>query len=212
MVKKEDGEDFGLAIFALGEMYNKALSKGVVRMYWDSLDRFELLDVSNALRRYTEGDNASFFPKPGDIIKLIEGDTGTRAQIAFDKVRRAIGSPGIYTTICFDDAIINKVVQDMGGWPALGTITNQDFKFYENRFIVNYRGIASMGEFTHPKFLIGSHDAANSQRFGTGKLDPVLVGDATQAREVYLLGGSPQANKPTLMAGFDPVKLLRRSK
>ncbi|MBL4800201.1 MAG: hypothetical protein JKY50_22625 [Oleispira sp.] len=214
-MKEQQLEEFSAAMYGLGKMYSKHIDDQLIEMYWNSLERFDYKDVSSAYQRHYNGTGqaSGFFPRPGQIIELIEGSVETRAQVALSKLTKAIGSPGVYSTVCFDDPVINKVVQDLGGWVMLGKISGEDFKFYGNRFVTAYRGVAKQESFNYPKILTGISDAANNERFGGKERMPMLVGKRDQALIVYKKGGSSEDERATLLSkdedlSVDEIKKL----
>ncbi len=200
-MNEQELENFTGAMYGMGKMYGKQIDDQLIEMYWDSLERFDYEDVSSAFQRHYNGTGqaSGFWPRPGHIIELIEGSVDTRAQLALSKLTKAIGSPGVYESVCFDDPVINKVVQDLGGWVQLGKISSDDFKFYGNRFVTAYRGVAKQDKFNYPKILTGISDAANNERFGGKERMPRLVGKRDQALIVYKKGGQGDNDRATLL-------------
>jgi hypothetical protein len=92
----------------------------------------------------------------------------------------------------FDDALIHRVISEMGGWIQLGSKGNDEWPFVAKEFETRYRGYRMRAE--NPEFppvLIG---LANSQNAVNGhRAEPVLIGDA-KAQDVMLLG----TDKPLL--------------
>jgi hypothetical protein len=102
----------------------------------------------------------------------------------------------------FDDALIHRVIQDMGGWIGLGTKSEAEWPFVAKEFENRYRGFRSRNE--HPPYapvLIGIATAHNEPKgFESGK--PVLIGNRQLAQRVLQEG----ASQPVL--GFSSVKRI----
>lgn len=102
---------------------------------------FDLAAVKDALNRHcVNPDNGQFMPKPADVVKLLQGSSQDGALVAWAKVDRAVRQVGTYSTVVFDDPIIHRVVQDMGGWVALGDKREKEWPFVAKEFENRYRG------------------------------------------------------------------------
>ncbi|MDG4550753.1 MAG: hypothetical protein P9F19_15890 [Candidatus Contendobacter sp.] len=55
------------------EVYDKALSVALLRIWWSAMQHYELANIETAFERYiTDPKDCRFAPKPGDIVKHIE--------------------------------------------------------------------------------------------------------------------------------------------
>lgn len=199
-MKNDDKPQFAALMGALSEYYNRDISDALIGMYWQGLEHYELAAVREALNRHMQNtDTGQFFPKIADIGKMLSGTSNDRALLAWAKVDKALRHIGPYQTVAFDDALIHRVLQDMGGWISLGMQTDDEWPFVAKEFENRYRGFSLRNERPdYPKSLIGLAEA-NNQKEGFGIEPPVLIGNAEQAKRV-LLGGS---NTP--MIGFTRV-------
>lgn len=199
-MKNDDKPQFAALMGALSEYYNRDISDALIGMYWQGLEHYELAAVREALNRHMQNtDTGQFFPKIADIGKMLSGTSNDRALLAWAKVDKALRHIGPYQTVAFDDALIHRVLQDMGGWISLGMKTDDEWPFVAKEFENRYRGFSLRNERPdYPKSLIGLAEA-NNQKEGFGIEPPVLIGNAEQAKRV-LLGGS---NTP--MIGFTRV-------
>lgn len=169
--------------------YRQDTSSFALGIWWDAMKPFDLAAVSNALSRHcVNPDNGQFMPKPSDVVKLLRGSTQDSALEAWAKVDKAVRSVGTYRSVTFDDPIILLVLQDMGGWVALGTKKEDEWPFVAREFENRYRGYATRPIQEHPRWLPGIAEAQNVQA-GQRVEPPVLIGDAARARAV-LQGGS----------------------
>ena len=118
----QDYDEFDETIVAVGEQYSKSLSEGVKMLYWQGLIDYDLKAVQQALYRHIRNpDNGQFMPKVADVIKMLQGSTQDSALIAWSKVEKAIRTVGTQVSVAFDDPIIHRVLQDMGGWLSFGS-------------------------------------------------------------------------------------------
>lgn len=132
-------------------------------------------------------DNGQYFPKPADIVKIISGTTRDKSFVAWTKVDKAVRMIGSNQSVVFDDLLINKVIDDMGGWIALGEKSEREWPFIAKDFQERYRGYGEKRELPNgcPRKLIGAHEAEN-ERLGFDIAPPVLIGDQSVAKNILL--------------------------
>ena len=197
-MQQRDFDGFVDILQVVGEQYGKKLSDGVIALYWQGLQDFELMAVREALGRHLRNtDTGQFMPKIADIIRMLQGSTQDSALTAWAKVDRAVRQVGPHQSVVFDDALIHVVLHEMGGWTALGQKSDDEWPFVAREFENRYRGFKSRGELpAYPPKLIGIADAHNAQSEKTKAFirPPMLIGDATKAQQV-MLGGT---DKPLL--------------
>lgn len=189
-MKNEDKPQFAALMGALSEYYNRDISDALIGMYWQGLERYDLVTIREALNRHMQNtDTGQFFPKIADIGKMLSGTSNDRALLAWAKVDKAVRHVGQYQTVAFDDALIHRVLQDMGGWIGLGYKTDDDWPFVAREFENRYRGYSIRNDRPeYPRVLIGLAEANNKKEGFKFDL-PVLIGDERQARLV-VDGGS----------------------
>lgn len=179
---------FGEAIAAAAELYGRQVGTPLVRLYWETLKHYELGDVTRALQQHmTDPDTGQFMPKPADVVRILEGSKETRSALAWTKVVQAIGRVGQYESVTFDDPLIHAVVQDMGGWIELCSMTDRDAPFRGQEFERRYRAYCVQPPGEYPPRLIGASEAHNGQH-GFKVAPPVLIGDPSKAAAVLESG------------------------
>lgn len=187
-----DAKEFSKLIAVLGELYDKPLTKAFHEIYWITLFHYELEDIEKAIQRHISNpDTGQFMPKPADLIRALEGDTETRAKVAWTKVDKALRVHGPYQTIVFDDPIIHKVIADIGGWTSFQAVTGENWNFISHDFVKRYRGYSTQPSTQYPEKLIGIIEKQNCL-IGGFITDPILVGDKNKAQKVLAHGKSPQ--------------------
>lgn len=170
-MKQTDTDSFYELIAATGEMYGRNLSKAVVNIYWESLNRFELCDVQRALKAHTDNAEAGqFMPKPADVIKFLEGTGADKALEAWSKVDKAIRHVGSYESVSFDDKLIHAAIDGMGGWVRLCSTTMSDMPFKANEFQKRYQSFSNRTPEHVPEYLTGISRSEN----------PVLIGNKNE--------------------------------
>lgn len=192
-MQPRDFDEFVTLLNATAELLTpgRPLSPIAIRMWWSILQPYELDGVRHALDRHMRNpDTGHFMPKPADVIRMMSGSTQDTALLAWSKVDRAVRQVGTYQTVVFDDAIIHRVLHDMGGWIALGTKTEDEWPFVAKEFENRYRGYRLHGEIPdYPRELVGISQASNNLE-GHESQPPVLIGDSAAAQRVRAGGSS----------------------
>ena len=190
-MKTEDRNTFAKMMIALGEYYNREISDDLMDMYWNGMTHLDISVVREAMNRHMQNpDSGQFMPKVADVIRMTGGSTQDAALIAWSKVDRAIRVVGCYDSVVFDDALIHRVIQDMGGWIGFGNKTEEDWVFVGKEFENRYRGYASRSERPeYPPVLLGMAETQNSQ-LGYKAVPPRLIGDPERAKSVYERGNA----------------------
>ena len=99
---------------ALGETFNEDLTTAKIGVYEKALEDVPIEQIEfNAWRHIKRG---IFFPKPVELIGGTDLDLEARANVAFDVVTRTMSRVGAYNNVAFNDPVIHKVVEGMGGW------------------------------------------------------------------------------------------------
>lgn len=189
MIDSVDLESFLELVKGVHTYYAKDLTKALAKIWWNGLCDLEYQAISDALNRYMRNtDQGRFMPKIADVRLLITGNTKDVAMQAFSRLEQAAGRLGAYKSVVFDDPIIHRVVQDMGGWMDICATTEAEWPFRGKEFVDRYRSYlttAALGP--HPAVLLGYIDTTNAAR-GFPFMDPVLVGDPERAKQVHSMG------------------------
>lgn len=187
----EDAKAFGELVRNVHSFYGKDASTFTIDVWWGAMKHYDLAAVRDALSRHcVNPDNGHFLPRPADVVRMLEGSTLDSAVFAWTKVDRALQSVGTYATVAFDDPLIHRVLEDMGGWTYLGQKSTDEWPFVAKEFQTRYRGYkAQRARPEYPPKLIGLVDAANTkQGFREGEV--VLIGDARRAQAVLAAGSN----------------------
>ena len=129
--KREFAEVWGAA----WAMYGKSVSPQLLSIAFEALRAYSIEEVRIGLTRHIQSpDTGQFFPKPADVIKHIDGNSGSRAMVAWNKVDMAVRQVGAWTSVMFDDALIHRVISDMGGWVELCKVDDREYPFKQKEF------------------------------------------------------------------------------
>lgn len=179
-------------------VYQRNITPDLVDVFYDALVRFDIDAIREGLNIHVQNPDAGQFPpKPADLVRYLEGGTADRGMKAWSRVDKALRQVGGYRSVAFDDPIVHKVLDEMGGWIKLcQTETDEDLKFYGIEFVKRYQSYTlrgGVGE-DYPPYLFGIAEATNAKN-GHEIEPPQLIGNPEQAAMV--------------MAKADPTPLLR---
>lgn len=180
-----DKREFGAILYALGEMYEINLHNDrVVQMWFEALSSYDIDEIASAVTRHTRRPDPTYGkPKPGDIIAMIEGTSADNAFLAWSKFVEALRTIGTYSSVVFDDPIIHRVIDDMGGWCSFSGLKDKDLPFVGKEFMARYRAFKAKGVIpSHSKKLIGQDEARQLlDNFTDYIAPPVYVGEKEKA-------------------------------
>lgn len=174
-----DLENFNAMFEAVCEYYGRKTSPMLAEIYWRGMQGYEFADVRRAFDAHMHNaDSGQFMPKIADVERHIHGNTGTRAMQAWNKISKAIQEVGTYTTVKFDDPLIHACIDDMGGWPAIGQILNDELPFKIREFEKRYMAYLQVPPVRKPPpVLIGIYERTNLTLGYRETTEPVLIGN-----------------------------------
>lgn len=138
-----DVEAFVKSMSGLAEVMGIELSEAKLAIYEDCLSKFSDQQILRAISEAAR--TLRFFPKPVELVELIEGKSEDRAVEAWGVVLKAIKTIGKYQSIMFEDGKIAHVVEMMGGWIELCSMRADETSIKSAQFQKMYR--ACSGEY-----------------------------------------------------------------
>lgn len=176
---------FAQMIGGVYAFYRQTATDFAIGVWWRAMQPYDLKAVEDAVGRHcVNPDAGQYLPKPADVVRMLQGGTQDSAMVAWAKVDRAVRHVGTYQSVVFDDALIHRVLHDMGGWVLLGNKDEKDWPFVAKEFENRYRGYRMRSETPeYASVMIGIAEAQNSEQ-GRQSQPPVLVGDAALAKTV----------------------------
>ena len=187
------------------DFYGKEMSDFAAQVWLQAFQGFGGEQVSKALSAHLmDAERGQFMPKPADIVRQLQGTNTDRSVMAWGKCLDAAARVGAYQSVAFDDKVIHAVIEDLGGWPRFCRTEFDDLSYLQKRFCDAYKAYSGRGEFGYPSRLGGEHDLSNAAK-GIRSGEPVLIGDATKARQV-LENGSKTA-KAQITRASDVLQL-----
>ena len=208
-MKPSDRKAFVQLITDVLGYYKQAVSDFTLRVWHQAMLPFEMEQISKAMTAHvTDPDRGQFAPKVADIVRVLHGTRTDRATVAWSKAFAAMSDVGAYSDVVFDDAAIHAVIQDLGGWPKFCRHKLDEMSYLQHRFCEAYKTYAAHGTSEHQRFLMGDRSPDSEyERRGLPIPRPVLVGDPTECRTVYLAGGS--SAKPRVYMPHDVLRIGR---
>ncbi|WP_211440963.1 DUF6475 domain-containing protein [Collimonas humicola] len=188
---ESDRGKFAAMLTGTADYYRTKLSKFTIEIYWKGLHRFDIDAIETAIQRHISraDKEAAFMPKVNDLTIMLEGRTGDQSAVAWSKVDHALRSVGTWEDVVFDDALIHRVIEEMGGWVWFGTKDERDWPFIAKEFQTRYQGYRMRSETPdYQPVLVGIANSQNGQS-GVAIQPPVLVGNKALCQQVLLCGG-----------------------
>lgn len=195
-----DRETFATLMTGIAEMYGKPISAMGLKLWWSSLEFYEMDAVQGAMNRHVRHpDEGQFMPKPADIIRQIEGGGDERSLKAWTKVYDAICGVGSWTPLVFDDCRIHAIIEEMGGWIKFCACKEDDIPFLRNEFTRRYRGYLQQAPQRYPARILGE-----------GGFDdpPKMIGNPQVAEQVMLAGNSSTSGATEISALISQAKRI----
>jgi hypothetical protein len=172
-----DKANFARLMTAVAELHNKKLSQQLFDIYWHALKKYEYKDIMRSLNRLiVDPDVGQFMPKPADIVRSNDGDSNTKAILAWGKVMQAIRQVGAWDSVVFDDKKIHAVIEDMGGWIELCRKSTKELGFLSNEFEKRYRAYQYQNDQCFPSRLVGKLEQCSDYQNGSETIQPKYIG------------------------------------
>lgn len=169
---KQDSIRIVSAVNALAEFFKESLSELRLEFYVSAIEEFSPEQVEAAAREAVK--TLRFFPKPVELIDLIQGSVGDRAeqawQIAWEAYRRA----GYYESVLFEDGAIGRTIQIVfGGWIQFSetsrTLSPEMFQARRKEFLSTYK--RESRHLREPVRLQGHYEIENMNTVATWNRD-----------------------------------------
>lgn len=126
-------------------------------------------------------------------------------------MRQVLRDVGSYDSLVFDDAVLHRVVEDIGGWIRLSEYTAKEIDFLVHEFKKRYAAYVLHPPTSYPRQLIGRF-AWHNHQWGHQSQPPLLVGNPQKAEQVYQQGraeGLPNPVVPLLLSCQDTTALTQ---
>ena len=170
------------ALTAMCELFGKELSPAGKALFIRVLEsKITAQETLNAFSSFlaSADSSSSFFPKPGDIIRIVEGHPDDLIEHAWHEVISAIERIGPWESVSFNP-ITNQVIQEMGGWVAISqTKSYEELNFKGHEFRKLFRLILQTKRPCKIKHLPGLIEVYNSAHgFDEFIPEPISLGNS----------------------------------
>lgn len=199
-----DQHQFRQLMAGVYDFYARDLSEFSLSVWWGAMRPYEFTEVKGALNRHVvDPDGGRFLPKPADVVRLLEGGREDAAALAWGKVMKALQGAWASESLVFDDPVIHAAIRDMGGWPLLAAITNDEVPFRQREFETRYRAYRGR-DFDYPAVVAGTSDIHNA-RIGAALAPPKMIGDPEKCLLVKQRGTTKKAALPPMQAAVQGI-------
>lgn len=200
---RHDVQMFTDELTVLAEIYGRPVSEALGVVYFEALREYALADVIRALRCHVKHpEQGRFFPKPADLIAMIDGDTNSQALEAYQVLDDALLQYGVYRSVRFEDAALAATVKALGGWIEIEARwkDREQEPYLRADFCKLYRVYTARGldRALLPDHFAGLHELSNQVRFPKDIPRPVVVGRQGQRA---ITSKTKQALMPSLNRG-----------
>lgn len=189
----KDMVGFVKKITGLAETLGSEMSEGKLWAYEMALSEFSDSQVSAAIAMALK--TCKFFPKPFELIELIEGKKEDQAALAWETLLDTMQHIGAYQSVFFEDGRIARAVKLLGGWQTVCSWKREELKFLRLDFAKIY---CSLPADTAPESLDGI-SAINAN--ASGYLDRI-----PKTLRIPCLSSATQI---PIVAGKDRVERIR---
>jgi len=144
---ESDKDNFKELMVGVGELYGKEMTKPLLRIYFGALEDYTVDQISRALTAHVKSTSkaGTFFPKPADIIRQLEGspedqtkNLEDRAELAWGCIEGEIRRIGSYGSLDIGDKQALAAVKAIGGWQRLCMSTYEELVWRKKEFTNAY--------------------------------------------------------------------------
>ena len=157
-MKKSEAGKFSEIMIVLTDVYGnseKPVSDLKIEFYFKTLSDLSIEDITMGVTKLMNAKTIHVFPLPAEIREQIQGKIEDRAVEAFDVLLGALHNYGANHSIEFEDGIIGKCVEGLGGWAKVCEWTVENRKWNRIEFEKVYRAYAARGEKIAPVRFAG---------------------------------------------------------
>lgn len=136
-------KEFATLFYALGEYYDKNVSKELLGMYFDDLIDLPIETVRHGVKCHRQDPkHGTFFPKPADVIRHVQ--TGKisiedKALLAWGQIIHKVREHGAYKQLVLDDKQAIAAIKAIHSWKDFCSMPEKDLTWAKKEFIANYK-------------------------------------------------------------------------
>lgn len=160
-------------LLTLAEAVGTEITENRADIYWEIFKDYPDEELTKALNLSLKTNK--FFPKPAELIELIEGSPSDKSLQAWQAALNSVSKVGVYNSPKFEDKIITAIILDMGGWEAYCNMPTKENPWKEKEFRERYNFyLRHPIPQNTPEYLAGLSERAN-QKFPDYIPKPILV-------------------------------------
>lgn len=175
-----DKTDFKILMVGVGELYNKEITKPLMRIYFSSLTKYSLDEIERGISEHAvDPKHGTFFPKPADIVRHLQTavlSAENKAELAWAQVVREIRVTGSYGSLNLDDRQAMAAIKSLGSWSQLCASTENDMTWKKKEFISMYETYEKTPLDMLPSSLPGLVDLQNHKKEQSEAMQNILSG------------------------------------
>ena len=138
----------------------KPVSDLKMRLYWKILEDLSIEQLNQAVINLSRTKKIKTFPLPAEILEAVTGNYEDKAEAAFEIFWETVQRIGAYQSVEFQDGIIGRVVNELGGWEK-ACHPQEDLKWYRKTFCDLYKSFERRGVGHEPVKCIGIAEDTN---------------------------------------------------
>ncbi len=154
----------------LGVVFPTNITPVLAKAYFLALDKFTIEQVGAAAEQYIK--TGKFFPKPVELTDIINGgkpNSKDKALLAWVSIIDAMKKKGAYRSLTLDDRLAMQIVNHIGGYVNLCSLSYKDLEFKKREFIEAYTTTEKIDDNLLPSSLKGLHEQQANQLAITSK-------------------------------------------
>lgn len=173
-----------LLMAMLAEEYTpgKLVSDLKGELWFEELKQYTIEKIEQSIKKIIRTRTLSTYPKVSEIIREIEGSSEDKSLTAWLKVKESIARVGAYQSVQFDDPVIHSVINDLGGWPKVCEVLEDDLKWMQKDFERIYQLCSKQQN--HPQKAIGISETDNGGHGIDFKQEPVQIGNVNKIKQL----------------------------
>jgi hypothetical protein len=154
----------------LVEVFDKEVTPQRVEIYFRALAAYPIDRIAAAVEEAVR--TLKFFPKPAELIELIEGSPDDQAEHGWLQFWAALTRGGTYRSLYCEDGVVAETIRRLyGSWADAWNIPRPEFdppshQIHHKNFVATYRDLARQRQPWDP-YLIGRTEATNLTTMST---------------------------------------------
>lgn len=165
-----DFEAFAGLMALLAETFDKDLNPQRVEIYARALAEYPIEVIAAAVDETVR--RLKFFPKPAELIELIEGSPDDQAEHVWGQFWLALNRGGTYRSLFCEDVMLAETIRRLyGSWADTWNIPRPEYdppghQIHHRNFVSAYRDLARRPQ-PWEAYLTGRFEAANMATLST---------------------------------------------